>query len=113
MRNEYEQFLKKVARDTGYDFNNLKKVAFMNPLSNQMFATALSGALKGLEMVSIATFDFKLTAIVKLLQAWLKEKREDLEKERIQTQYGADAWEEYKRNPSQFDDGYGFNSWNW
>jgi hypothetical protein len=43
----------------------------------------------------MASFDFKLTAIIKLLQAWMTEKRTEIEKNKVQTQYGAGAW-----NPS-------------
>lgn len=93
MRADYEEFLRKVAKDAGMDFDKeFSKKAFLNPLANDMFHNLITGALKGLETVSIATFDFKLTAIVKLLQAWVKEKREEIEKQRIQTQYGADAY---------------------
>jgi len=100
MRKEYEDFLKKVAADSGMDVT--RKEAFMNPLSNDMFARLLSGALTGLDTVAIATFDFKLVAISKMLRAWYDSKMEELQKERIQTQYGADAWDEYQKNPSQF-----------
>lgn len=93
MKAEYEIFLRKVAKDAGMDFDKeFSKKAFMNPLANDMFHNLVSGALKGLETVSIATFDFKLVAIVKLLQSWVKEKRDEIEKTKIQTQYGADAY---------------------
>jgi hypothetical protein len=106
MKEEYTKFLEKVARDYNYP---VRKLSFLNPFSNDMFARAVDGALKGLEMVSLATFDFKLTAIVKLLQSWVKDKRDELKKEQIQAQYGSGAWEEYKRNPNdpKWNDPYG------
>jgi hypothetical protein len=96
MKPEYEQFLKVIAEESGMDLSMAPKKAFLNPLANNMFANLIESALKGLEAVSIATFDFKLVAIVKLLQSWVKEQREAIEKQRVQTTYGADAW---KSNP--------------
>ena len=57
----------------------LKKSA--NPLENSMFNNLIDGALKGLEVVALATFDIKLTAIVKLLQSWIKDRRAELEQQ--------------------------------
>ena len=91
MKKEYSDFLIKLAKDYGMPDLPSKK-AFLNPLANDMFARLLSGALKGLETVALASFDFKLTAIVKLLQAWMTDKRNEIEKERQQTQFGAGSY---------------------
>lgn len=104
MKNEYSEFLIKVASDYGLK-DCLSKKAFMNPLQNDMFARLLKGALKGLETVSIATFDMKLIAIVKLFQAWMNEKLAEVEKSKQQTQYGAGMWNNNSNdpyNPSNF-----------
>lgn len=59
-----------------------------NPLENSMWENMIDGALKALEVVAIASFDWKLTGIVKLLQSWLKDKREEKRQRQIQIQYG-------------------------
>lgn len=89
MKREYEQFLLKIATDYGMDVQ--RRQAFMNPLKNSMLSNLIDNALKGLEAVSIATFDFKLTAIVKLLQSWIKDQKEKLEKEKS-TAYKSDYY---------------------
>ena len=61
-----------------------RKEAFGNPLENSSWSTLIDGALKGLEMIALATFDWKLTAIVKLLQSWIKDKREEMAAEKEQ-----------------------------
>ncbi len=61
---------------------SLNKTAAENPLSNSMWSNMLSGALKAIEVVSMATFDYKLLLIVKLFQNWLSEK----EAEKVQQQ---------------------------
>lgn len=93
MKSEYSKFLEKVAIDHGMDLT--RKVAFGNPLENSMFNNVIDGALKGLEMVAIGTLDFKLTGIVKLLQSWVKDKREELARTKHETQYGHGSY-----NPS-------------
>lgn len=75
-----------------------RKVADLNPLDNSMWSNLIDGALKGLEVVALATFDWKLTAIVKLLQSWIKDKREEKRKKQE---------EEAKYDPfSQYDTPY-------
>ncbi len=59
-----------------------------NILENSFWSNLIDGALKGLEIVAIATLDWKLTGIVKLLQSWLKDKREEKEKKKQQELYG-------------------------
>jgi hypothetical protein len=89
-------FLRKVAKDAGFDF---EKKAFGNPLDNSMWENMISGALKALEVVAIASLDYKLTAIVKLLQSWLKDKKEEKARTKKQLEYGVN----YK-DPSGFTD---------
>ncbi|MDC1299882.1 hypothetical protein N8Z24_00085 [bacterium] len=85
MKPSIEKFLEEIAKEAGYDASKLKKCA--NPLENSMFSNLIDGALKGLEMVALATFDIKLTAIVKLLQSWVKDKRAELEQQK-QNEFG-------------------------
>lgn len=61
---------------------SLNKIAAENPLSNSMWSQMLEGALKAIEVVSMATFDYKLLVVVKLFQNWLAEKK--AEKEQLQ-----------------------------
>jgi hypothetical protein len=103
MRSEYTEFLKRVASDSGLD---MSKTAMMNPLENDMFARLINGAVKGLETVAIASFDFKLVAISKMLRVWYDDKMKELQKNKIQTQYGADAWDESKYQPNDPYSGY-------
>jgi len=67
----------------------MSKLGFENPLENSSWANLIDGALKGLEIVALASFDWRLTGIVKLLQSWLKEKREEQVAQNQQIQYGA------------------------
>ncbi len=66
-----------------------RKRAFQNPFENSSWANLLDGALKGLEIVALATFDWKLTGIVKLLQSWIKDKREEQQRDKQTQEYGA------------------------
>lgn len=67
----------------------MEKLGFENPLENSSWANLIDGALKGLEIVALASFDWKLTGIVKLLQSWLADKREEQATQLQQQQYGA------------------------
>jgi hypothetical protein len=97
MEKEYSDFLDKIGQDlaetelakSGKDLSYLKKFAQMNPLDNSMWGNMLDGALKALEIVAISSFDIKLTAIVKLLQSWLKDKREEKARKEQEQMYGA------------------------
>lgn len=83
----------------------MEKLGFENPLENSSWANLIDGALKGLEIVALASFDWKLVGIVKLLQSWLTEKREEQAAQNQQIQYGANY---DLTNPSS--DGYtGYN----
>ena len=88
MNNIEEKLLKEVLK--GYKF---PKSAQQNPLENSMWENMIDGALKALEVIAISSFDWKLTGIVKLLQSWLKDKREEKKKKNMQQQYGVD-WEQ-------------------
>jgi hypothetical protein len=75
-----KELLEELAKDDPHLRNALKKVADTNPLENSMWSNMLDGALKAVEVVSVATFDAKLLVIVKLFQSWLSDKREELKK---------------------------------
>jgi len=85
MRPSEEKFLLETLEKAGFDF---KKTAESNPLENSMFENMIDGALKALEVVSIATFDWKLVGIVKLLQSWLNDKREEKSRKKKEREYG-------------------------
>lgn len=60
-----------------------RKTADQNPLENSMWENMIDGALKGLEIVAVASLDWRLMGIVKLLQSWLSEKREERRKRQM------------------------------
>ena len=64
------KLLKKIAQDIGYDFN---RQSGENPLDDPMQRNLVEGALKALERVAVQSLDYKLIAIAKLLQNWIKE----------------------------------------
>lgn len=66
----------------------------MNPMENDMYARLITGALKGLEMVALASFDIKLTAIIKMLQVWAADKKQEADKQKQITEYGAASWDD-------------------
>ena len=101
MEQNREKWLEKVALEAGYDLK--KKGQALNPLENSMWENMLDGALKALEVVAISTFDMKLTAIVKLLQSWLKDKREEKARKQQQAMYGAGY------NESKNDDSFSYD----
>jgi len=116
MKPEYTDFLKTVLETEGFGVvpttklsaKLLRKVlaygakyAQQNPLDNSMWSTLLDSALKGLEMVAIGSLDWKLTAIVKLFQSWLKDRREEQQLAKQQ----ADPSNSYN-----FDTSYNFQS---
>ena len=79
----------------------LSKLGFENPLENSSWSNLIDGALKGLEVVSLATFDWKLCGIVKLLQSWLQDKRDEMAAQKQQIEQAANF---SLTNPA--DDGY-------
>lgn len=93
MTNTMEKLLKRALDEAGmshvYRKLSKRKNAFENPYDNSMWANMLDGALKGLEFVALATFDWKLTGIVKLLQSWIKDKREEQVAATQVQEYGA------------------------
>ena len=72
-----------------YKSSFLRKRGFFDIFGNGSWANLIDGALKGLEVVAIATMDWKLTGIVKLLQSWIKDKREEEAATKQQILYGA------------------------
>jgi len=48
-----------------------------NVLTNAYWETLVRGSLKGLEKVALESMDWKLTALVKLLQSWLTDQEEE------------------------------------
>lgn len=86
MKKEDSQHLKEIAARSGYDFSKRKKRSFLNPLENGMFREMIYIALKYLEQISVQTMDWKLVGITKLLQAWVDEREELIEQDRIMGQ---------------------------
>lgn len=95
MEPEVYKLLEKIAKDAGYDFERAQKRSFGNPLDNSMFRSMVDTGLKALEGVAIATLDWKLTAIVKLLQSWIK----DRELEQQEPEEDASFSYDYNINP--------------
>jgi hypothetical protein len=58
----------------------LNKTSDTNPMENSLWENLVDGALKGLNVVAIASMDWKLLAVARLLQAWVEEKREEKRK---------------------------------
>lgn len=85
------------------------KTANQNPLENSMWANMLDGALKAVEVVSVATFDYKLLAITKLLQSWISEKREEIRKTHQDVTLGVNYNITHPNNQVQVYDPYGGN----
>jgi hypothetical protein len=88
-----ENLLKRVLDSHGlshlYKSSFIRKRGFLDIFGNGAWANLIDGALKGLEVVAIATMDWKLTGIVKLLQSWIKDKREEEASYKQQVLYGA------------------------
>ncbi len=59
---------------------SLNKVADQNPLENSMWENMIDGALKALTVISVASFDYKLLMISKLLESWVSDRREEKRK---------------------------------
>lgn len=66
------QFLDKIV--AGVKFPH---TASANPLENSYWKYLINIAVDGLEVVARGSLDMKLTAIVKLLQAWIEQKEAD------------------------------------
>jgi hypothetical protein len=102
MNYEEKEYLKRVVGEE--TINKLEKYSRLNKtsqesnvLENSMWANMIDGALKALEVVSIASFDWKLIGIVKLLQSWLKDRREEKARKETETttyvdSYDSDPW---------------------
>jgi len=59
---------------------SLNKTADQNPLENSMWENMIDGALKALTVISVASFDYKLLMISKLLESWVSDRREEKRK---------------------------------
>lgn len=94
---KYElKYLSKIANEYGiFEKINFDKRLATNPLENSMWENMLNGALKALELIAIGSLDWKLTAIVKLLQSWLKDRKEEKAKTKQQTEYGYGGYDTY------------------
>ena len=86
MKPEIEKFLWSIVKEgkIGFPF---KRIA-QNPLENSYWESLIDGALTALNVVAIGSLDWKLAAIVKLLQSWLKDKREEDAELHKKTEYG-------------------------
>ena len=101
MKEEYTKFLNRVAKEAGLDLSKVAQAT--NPIENSMWENMLDGALKALEIVAISSFDIKLTAIVKLLQSWLNDKREEKRKKEEEAMYGVGYSESYGDGSFSYD----------
>jgi len=88
-----KEYLKRVVGKKTMD--ELEKLASLkkfsqesNVLDNSMWSNMIDGALKGLETISVMSLDWKLIGIVKLLQSWINDKREDKKKRDMEQLYG-------------------------
>jgi len=86
MAPEVENFLRCVIKESGVDFPSRHTAG--NPLDNSYWANLVDGALTALEVVAIGSLDWKLTAIVKLFQSWLKDKRAEKQELKTKTEFG-------------------------
>lgn len=59
---------------------SLNKTAETDVLGNSMWSNMLDGALKAIEIVAIASMDWKLMTVVKIFSSWLDEKRAEKKK---------------------------------
>lgn len=93
MNSKAEKLLRSVLDEESlsylYKSNFVRKRGFLDIFGNGSWANLIDGALKGLEFVALATMDWKLTGIVKLLQSWIKDKREEEAAQKQQILYGA------------------------
>lgn len=59
---------------------SLNKTAESDVLGNSMWSNMLDGALKAIEIVAIASMDWKLMTVVKIFSSWFDEKRAEKKK---------------------------------
>lgn len=59
----------------------------LNVMENSMWSNMIDGALVALETVSVLSLDWKLIGIVKLLQSWIKDRREEAARKELDKQY--------------------------
>lgn len=89
-----------------------RKTAQVDPYENSMWANLIDSGLKGLEVVALATFDWKLTSIVKLLQSWVADKKEERRQKLQREQFGSN-YDLLNRPQSQGIDPYGWGRTNY
>lgn len=103
---DYElRALAEIAREYGL-FEKLKGKKAQNVLDNSMWSNMIDGALKALEIIAVASLDWKLTAIVKLLQSWLKDRKEEQAKAKQKKDWGygyyADTYSNQYNQPGTY-----------
>lgn len=79
MKEEYKEFLEKVAEDHGISVTDKK--AFLGIFNNQYWVDLLEKAVGFLSIVAIGSGDFKLAGILALLKSWIKDKKVEEEVE--------------------------------
>ena len=78
-----EEFLRSIV--AGVDF---PRRTAGNPLDNTYWANLLRGATKSLVLVAGFCMDWKLAAIVKLLQSWLDDREAEQAAQKMKTEFG-------------------------
>jgi hypothetical protein len=102
------QLLEQLAQEYGIFEKMGKRRVAQDVLENSMWANMINGALKALETIAIMSLDWKLTAIVKLLQSWLKDQREKQEQKKQESEWGAGYHSDtYNQGGSPYDQSYG------
>jgi hypothetical protein len=86
MRPHEEKLLMEVVKRSGIKFPDHRVAS--NPLDNSWWSNLIDGALSGLEIVAIGSFDWKLVGIVKLLQSWIADRRKEKEEQNRKTEWG-------------------------
>jgi len=83
-----ESYLRRLARRLNIPVNN--KVAFGGSiLDNPQHFSMIEGALKAVQFLALVPpMDWKLATIAKLLESWLKDKKEEREQKQRELQYG-------------------------
>ncbi len=85
MRPKEEKLLKSIA--SRLDIASLERRA-SNPVEVPYYLNLLESAAKGLDVVSIATFDWKLLAIAKMLKSWISDKKDEVQRQTHQNNWG-------------------------
>jgi len=102
------QLLEQLAEEYGiFEKMGKRRRVAQDVLENSMWANMINGALKALETIAIMSLDWKLTAIVKLLQSWLKDQREKQEQKKQESEYGAGYHSDTYDQGNAYDQPYG------